>query len=276
MPAAAIGLLAAILNGPAMSDETSYGLLDPKPDGKLREFNPDRPGQSHDPTTINGGHAAVEIGGFEHVFDPRGPSATTTRNYIYANTNLRLGLTDSVEFQVGAPLSNLYRMSGDEVARGKGIGDTTLGIKANLLGNDGGEHQLAILPTIKLPTSAAMIGNGFVEANFALPYNYNFTRDLALTLEPSVALLRNTPNTRYRDGLGFIAGLDQRIGRVVIASVEVAVQASTERKQATTWSVSPSLAYFLTKNLQLDVGVTLGLNKATPRYDPSLGVSARF
>jgi hypothetical protein len=36
------------------------------------------------------------------------------------------------------------------------------------------------------------------------------------------------------------------------------------------------LQYLVSKNLQLDVGVYLGLNNATPRYNPYIGVSYRF
>ena len=258
----------------AAEDKSRFNPLDPVPDERLREFNPDRPGQSHDPTTIDAGRIAVELGGFEHVFDPRGPGNPTIRRYIYANPGVRYGLTNTLEVQIATPLANLYRTSGSDV--GRGVGDAVLGLKANLLGNEGGTHVLALLPTIKLPTAPRTIGNGYAEINFAVPYNYNLIRDLALTLEPSVAALRNSTNTRYRDGYGFIAGLDQTIGRVVVASVEIATFTTTARKEPTNWTMSASLAYFASKNIQLDVGCNFGLNKSTPRYDPSLGISARF
>lgn len=273
---ATIALIGVAAASAEEGGKSHFSLFDPTPEKQLREFNPDRPGQSHDPTTIDAGHVAVEFGAFEHVFDPRGPGNTTTRRYIYANPAVRLGLTSSLEVQVATPLANLYRTSGVDVGRGRGVGDTLLGLKANLLGNDGGDHVLALLPTVKVPTAPRTIGNGYAEFSFAIPYNYNLTKDLALTLEPSFSALRNSANTRYRDGFGFIAGLDQTIGKVIIASIEIGTQTSTARKEPTNWSLSPSIAFFLTKNLQLDAGVTFGLNKATPRYDPAIGLSTRF
>ena len=278
LPAMAVCVSFVIVagSGQAGEDKSAYSLLDAVPDRLLREFNPDRPGQSHDPTTVDAGHIQLEVGAFEHVFDPRGPGFTTTRRYLYGNPNVRVGVTSDVELQVGTPLGNLIRTSGAEATRMAGLGDTTLAVKANLLGNDGGDHILAVLPTIKLPTAARGLGNGYAEGAIFAPYNYKITKDLLLTFEPSIGVLRNSMNTRYRDSYGLIVGLDQTITNVIIASVEISTQVSSARKEPTNWTFTPSLAYLVSKNLQLDAGVNLGLNKATPRYNPYLGVSTRF
>jgi hypothetical protein len=58
--------------------------------------------------------------------------------------------------------------------------------------------------------------------------------------------------------------------------LEVAVDATSEHGQKTKVSFDPSLQYLLTKTLQLDVGIYLGLNKATPKYNPYVGITYRF
>lgn len=282
---ALLGCLAAFCAQPAAArdddeakgaDKDQYTLFNPVPDDKRREFNPDRPGLSHDPTTVDAGHIDIEKGGIEHIWDPRGPSATTTRRWIYAAPTVRLGVLNWLELQAGVPLYNLLRTSGDEQMRASGFGDTNVGAKINLLGNDGGDHLLALLPNVKIPTAASGLGNGRAEYFLSVPYNYKINSGLLLTIEPSVAALRNDANTRYRDSYGLIVGFDQTIAKVFVASVEVQTQVSSDRKTPTTWAFSPSLAYFLTKNIQLDGGIVFGLNKATPRYDPYMGVSIRF
>lgn len=275
----ALALCAALVPGgprAADADKSRFTLLDPTPLAQLREFNPDRPGLSHDPTTIDAGHIQVESGALEHVFDPRGPSIGTARRYSFADTYARIGVTDSTEFQLGGPVWNLARTGGDEPTRAVGGGDTTIALKTNLLGNDGGDHILALYPSAKLPTAPRGIGNGYLEYTLSAPYNYKLNPDLLLTVEPSVSALRNADNTRYRDGFGLILGLDQTVAKVLIASIEVATQASTARKEHTMWATSPSLALVLSKSFQLDCGAVLGLNKATPRYQPYVGLSARF
>ena len=259
------------------ADKSHFTLFNPVPDDKRREYNPDRPGLSHDPTTVDAGHVQVETGGFEHVWDPRGPGEKTTRRWIYAAPTVRVGVLNWLELQAGAPIAHLLRESStDERTRASGFGDTNVGAKVNLIGNDGGDHILALLPNAKLPSAARGVGNGHAEYFLSAPYNYKINKDLLFTVEPSVAALRNDQNTRYRDNFGLIVGFDQTIAKKWIASVEMQSQISSVRKVATTWAFSPSLAYFLTKDLQLDTGIAFGLNKATPRYNPYLGVSARF
>lgn len=258
-------------------DKGRYTLFNPVPDDKRREYNPDRPGLSHDPTTVDAGHVQIETGGFEHVWDPRGPSEKTTRRWMYAAPTVRVGVLNWLELQAGVPISHLLRESStDDRMRASGFGDTNVGAKINLVGNDGGDHILALLPTVKIPTAARGVGNGRAEYFLAAPYNYKISQDLLLTVEPSVAAVRNEANTRYRDSYGLIVGFDQTIAKKFVASVEVQTQVSSARNTATTWAVGPSLAYFATKNLQLDGGITFGLNKATPRYNPYMGVSVRF
>ena len=261
----------------ASADKSHYNLFNPVRDDKRREYNPDRPGLSHDPTTVDAGHVQVETGAFEHVWDPRGPAETTTRRWMYAAPTVRVGVLNWLELQAGVPISNLLRESStDDRLRASGFGDTNIGAKINLLGNDGGDHILALLPNVKLPSAARNIGNGRAEYYLAMPYNYKIDSDLLFTLEPSVAALRNEANTRYRDSYGLIAGLDRTIAKVFVASIEVQTQVSSNRKTPTTWAASPSLAFFASKNLQLDTGIVFGLNKATPRYNPYMGVSMRF
>lgn len=272
----------AWLSGPAIAEEADkgdksrYTLFDPTPVAKLREFDPDRPGLSHDPATIDAGHVQFETGAFEHVFDPRARSVGSTRRYSFGDTYARIGVTNDTEVQVGAPIGNLLRMGGDDPSQARGFGDTTVAMKTNLIGNDGGNHILAIYPSLKVPTAARGLGNDHVEGMVSIPYNYKILDSLLLTLEPSAGVLRDTANTRYRDAYGMIVGFDAIIAKTLIASVEVATQTSTAGKERTMWGVSPSLAVIVDKNLQLDCGAVLGLNKATPRYSPYVGISARF
>ena len=259
-----------------LEDKRGYSLVVPTPRRSLREFDPDRPGQSHDPTTIDAGHVQIETGAYEQVYDPRGAATGTTRRYILGNPLARIGLTNASEIQIGAPLYQLLRTGGVDQTQTRSFGDTSLGTKVNLLGNDSGDHLLGVLATVKFGTARIPAGNGYTEYTLAVPYNYNITPELTLTLEPSVAALRNADNTRYRDSYGMIAGFDYLIAKKVIASLEVFTVTTTARKEATNWGVSPSVAFLATNNLQFDAGIVLGLNKATPRYDPYVGVSMRF
>ena len=99
-------------------------------------------------------------------------------------------------------------------------------------------------------------------------------------MEPTAGVLRNVNNTRYAPNVGLIANLSREVFiKGLTAAVEVAANTSLDNVTnigVTQVSFDPSLQYQITKNLQLDVGIYLGLNKATPRYNPYTGISYRF
>ena len=284
-------------------DKSGYSLFNPVPDDKLREFSTDRPGKAHSSTTVDAGHFQVESDFLTHTYDPRGPGYTTTRAYSIGAPILKLGVTNWMDLELGLALFNSLRQSGgglslgaeaspgsssgppdtadqgsgSSLTRARGFGDTLLGAKINLFGNDGGDQSLALLPFLKIPTAARGLGNDHVEFTLNAPYTIALSKLWALTLEPNFGVLRNAENTRYRENYGFIANLSRPVFvEGLTAAVEIAIDVSSERKERTRVSFDPSLQYLLTKNLQVDAGVYLGLNKATPRYLPYAGISYRF
>lgn len=303
VPVAALLVLAspgqAAEEGGSTPDKSAYTLFNPVPDDQLRELNTDRPGKSHSAITVDPGRVQIESDFVTYTYDPRGRGATTTRAYSLGTPIVKLGVTDWLDLELGLALFNSLRQSGggnstgsgasasagdgvtggaqDGPARARGFGDTLLGAKVNLFGNDGGDQSLALLPFLKLPTAARGLGNDHVEFTINAPYTIALSKPWSLTLEPNFGVVRNADNTRYRENYGFIANLSRPVLiEGLTAAVEVAVDVSSERKERTRVSFDPSLQYLVTKNLQLDVGVYLGLNKATPRYVPYLGISYRF
>jgi hypothetical protein len=306
-----VGALALLVVGPIVAradeeprqptpDKSSYSFFDPVPDDKLREFSTDRPGKSHSSVTVDAGHFQIESDFVNLTYDPRGSSHTTTLAYSIGTPILKYGVTNWMDVQVGLAFFNSLRQSGGgmgaagsatssngppvdstlgaSLTRAQGFGDTLLGAKINLFGNDNpAGQQLAILPFIKLPTSARGLGNDYVEFTLNAPYTIPLSKPWSLTLEPNFGVIRNADNTRYRENYGFIANLNRpAFVEGLTAAAEIAVDVSSERGDGTKVSFDPSLQYLVTKNLQLDVGIYLGLNRVTPRYIPYVGISARF
>lgn len=284
----------AQVNGDSAANKTIYTIQNPVPDTKLRDFSTDRPGKSHSAITVDIGHAQVESDFVTYTYDPRGREQASTRAYSIGTPIVKLGVTDWIDFEVGLALFNSLRQSGGATSfngpsgasgavetggpiRARGFGDTLLGAKVNLFGNDGGDQSFALLPFIKVPTAARGLGNDHVEFLLNAPYTIALSKPWSLTLEPNFGVVRNVDNTRYRENYGMIVNLSRPIlieGLTVAG--EVAVDISSERKERTRVSFDPSLQYLINKNLQLDVGIYLGLNRATPRYIPYTGVSYRF
>ena len=268
------------------TDKSGYSLFNPVPDDKLREFAPDRPGRSHSAKTVDAGRFQVESDFVTFTYDPGGSGHVTTHAYSIGTPTLKLGITNWMDLELGLALFNGLRQNGPaniagrpggELTRASGFGDTQVGAKINLFGNDGGDQSLALLPFVKIPTAAPGLGNGHIEFTLNAPYTIALSKPWSLTLEPNFGVLRNADNTRYRQNYGFIANLSRPVFiEGLTAAAEIAVDVSSEREQRPRVSFDPSLQYLLAKNLQIDVGVFLGLNKATPRYLAYTGISYRF
>jgi len=257
--------------------DTNHSLFNPVPANKLRELSTDRPGKSHSAITVDAGHFQVESDFLNYTYDPHGSGDITTRAYSVGTPIFKLGVTNWMDVELGVALFNSLHQTDGNSATAHGFGDTLLGAKINAFGNDGGDQSLAFLPFLKLPTAASGIGNDHVEFTVNVPYTMALSKPWSLTLEPNAGILRNSDNTTYRGDYGLIVNLNRPVFiKELTAAVEFAVDASTESTDATKMSFDPSLQYLLSKNLQLDVGAYLGLNKATPRYISYVGVSYRF
>lgn len=260
-----------------------YSFSNPVPQDKLRELSTDRPGKSHSAITVDVGHFQIESDFLNYTYDPHGQRDVTTRAYSVGTPILKYGVTSWMDIELGLALFNSLHqvstiaipISPETIARG--FGDTLLGAKFNAFGNDGGDQSLAFLPFVRLPTASPGLGNGHIEFTLNVPYTIALSKPWSLTLEPNVGVLRNLNNTGYRGDLGFIVNLNRPILiKGLTAAAEVAVDQSTEKEAGTKVSFDPSLQYLVSKDLQLDVGIYLGLTRATARYNPYVGFSYRF
>ena len=271
-----LGMLCWPLHAESQSDQNGpYSAFNPVPAAKLRDLSTDRPGKSHSAITVDAGHFQVESDFVNVIYDPKGQG--TTAVYSVATPILKWGVTERVDVELGLTLFNRLRQTRqDENTSAEGFGDTLLGSKVNIFGKDGGAQSLAVLPFVKIPTGVAGISNLHAEFTVNAPYTIAAMEPWSLTLEPNFGIIRNDANSAYTADYGLIANLSRPILiKGLTAAVEVAVDTRSD-KEPTRWSFDPSLQYMIGKNLQFDIGVYLGLNRATPRYNPYIGVSFRY
>ncbi|WP_245735186.1 transporter [Pedobacter hartonius] len=114
----------------------------------------DRPDVTESPFTIDAGHIQYEadLGRLE-----REKGELTDQHTVLLNqANLKVGLSRITSIQFGFQ-SFVWQKEKDlqtgENTTGHGIGDVNVRIKQNLIGNDGGNFVLALLPYVKFPTA---------------------------------------------------------------------------------------------------------------------------
>src|SRR5262245_6510366 len=155
-------------------DKSQYTLFNPTPIDLRRPYNTDRPSKTDSPFTIDAGVFQIESDVANWTLDYE--NGVRTRTWIAGNTNFKLGLTNWMDLQVFPQFYVNTRTSGPcfgKPVEHDGFGDTTVRLKINLLGNDGGKLVIGLVSSLKIPTNAGHTGNHVWEPGFGLPVNYS-------------------------------------------------------------------------------------------------------
>src|SRR6516225_392573 len=153
-------------------DKSQYTLFNPTPIDLRRPYNTDRPSKTDSPYTVDAGVFQIESDVANWTLDYE--EGVRSRTWIVGNSNFKLGLTNWIDLQVFPQFYVNTRTSGP--AFGKpvghdGFGDTTVRLKVNLLGNDGGKLVIGFISSLKIPTNTGDTDNHVWEPGFELPVN---------------------------------------------------------------------------------------------------------
>jgi hypothetical protein len=265
---------------PPAPDKSSYTLFNPTPDADLRSLCTDRPTKSTSPCTVDAGHWQVESDVYNYTVQTEAGVTTTTQ--LFTNPTLKLGLTNNLDFEVNiAPYEQVavHDAASGITTTSSGVGDLFLKAKLNLLGDDGGNVGVALEPYVKVPTAPLGVGNGAVEEGILAPIQVNLPANWQLVIDPEYDELANAIGHGQHGNISSLLSFGYAVTKTVTVSLEVWGDANFDPtgtvKQA---SFDLGAAWIPAKapNFQLDGGVNLGLNRATPGAQAYIGVSRRF
>lgn len=265
-------------------DKSRYTLFNPTPNRLLRDLSTDRPDMTESPFTVDAGRIQMETNLFGYARSYPEQDGTVTSAYDFATTNIRIGLTHNTELNVvWQPYGSvLTRAPGTMPAtRHSGIGSIDLRAKINLWGNDSsttpGSTAFGLLPFVTLPTEPGNgIGTAHVEAGLIMPFAVRLSDKVGLGLNAGLHALKSEFASAYHlEWLGSASlsyDWTDRLG----SYVELAARLDTQDPRGEAVLVATGLTYRLHQNLQLDVGVNIGVTPAADRINPFAGLSARF
>jgi hypothetical protein len=173
------------------SKHAAYNLFHPVPKATMREMETDRPDVTESPFTVDAGHIQYEA---DLVRLERHTTENSQENtYMFNQANIKIGLTRSTAMQLGFQ-SFVYQVDkalpeGDK-SGSHGIGDFTVRIKQNLMGNDGGNFIIALLPYIKFPT-AKYTDESKYEGGVIVPMQYKLPGEWKLGMQVEGDRLKN-------------------------------------------------------------------------------------
>ncbi len=232
----------------------------------VRDFAPDRPSRSDSPFTVPTNDVQIEsdIANYTHPGDIL-QTLDPLLKYGVANTL-------DLELQIGGFINQ--RMAG---VHASGFGDVVVRAKLNLLGDDGGDVTIALIPYLKIPTARAPIGNTVVEGGLNLPVLIALPLDFGLTIEPEISALKNTNDSGHQISATGVINLGRKIVGNLSGFVELYTQTYADHQApGPQVTFDTGLSYLVTKTLQLDLGTAIGLNHASPSLNVYVGIAARF
>ena len=261
-------------------DKSGYSFFKPTPEKYMREMSPDRPDKTDSPFTVDAGHFQLEMDFANLTYDaPNSENGNMqSKGYQIAPLNLKVGVFNHTDFQlVLAPWQ--WERTKDEdtslVGHKSGFGDTTLRVKENLVGNDGGFFALALIPFVILPTSQDQLGHDSVEGGLGIPW--------ALDVPNWDVGFQTTFNCDRNDvGSGHHAEFDNSvsIGHAVIGKLSGHVEffSTVTMEQHSGWigTFDTWFTYQANKNLCLDAGVYIGITSSADDWHPWGGMTWRF
>ncbi len=256
-------------------EKSKYHLFNPTPESEMRPLITDRPDKTESPITVDAGHIQVETDVVAYTLDRT--ASKTTQRWGVNIMNAKVGLKNNVDLQ-GIFETYVYEKRtkhGVSDYRG-GFGDTTIRIKYNILGREGDEDfALGIMPAMKFATNTDHTGNMAAEPMLLIPAAVRLPGDwdLGFMLQPE--LRKNGCNRDYHFQLVSTVVIGHKIIGELAAYAEFFNAYNFEFKSDWEWTFDTGLTYLITKNIQLDTGINIGLTESADNLNPFLGLTLR-
>jgi hypothetical protein len=243
-----------------------------------RDLCPDRPGLGTPACTVEPGKLVAEIGlgDWAHERDAQ----TRTDTVLAGDALLRVGLTDSLEGQVGWTMFGRQRtrdLASGMVDKASRIGDVTLALRQNLHNPDGSGFSLAVMPYATLPVGRRPIGAGDWGVGLIVPVSVELSDKVSLTASPEIDAAVDEDGHGRHLAYGSVAGLGFDLSSHLSAAAEVSLVRDRDPEGHETEALAGlSAGWQRGDDTQFDIGVNLGLNGHSPDHEVYFGVSRRF
>lgn len=241
-----------------------------------RDYCPARPGLGTPACTMAPGQVSVETSLGDWTLDKQSSDRTDT--VLIGDTSVRIGLTDTIEVQVGwTPLGIVRERTGGAVDRAARAGDAALGLKANLRNPDGSGLSIAVQPFVTLPVGRAPIGAGDWGAGLVVPVTYDLSKTVNLEVTPEVDAAVDQDGRGRHLAYSSVIGVGVALNDALTFTLEDQLIRDQDPSGSTTQDLaSASLAWMPRKTLQLDIGAVAGLDRNAPDVELYAGIARRF
>ncbi|NIJ35453.1 hypothetical protein FHR22_000102 [Sphingopyxis panaciterrae] len=220
----------------------------------------------------------LELGLGDWTRDTQGPVRTDTVQL--GDALVRVGLTDSLEAQLGWTAYGHVRVrdrTAGAVDKVSGVGDVTIALRQNLRNPDGSGFSIALMPYASLPAGGRAIGAGDWATGLLVPMSLDLSDSVSLGVTPQVDAAADGDGNGRHLGFGTVVGLGVGLSDSLSAAGEVSLYRDRDPAGRSTEALAGlSMGWQPGKDMQLDLGVNLGLNRASPDAEVYFGIVRRF
>lgn len=262
-------------------DKSGYNLFRPTPDALLREMATDRPDKTESAYTVDAGHWQIEMDLVTYTYDRAsgGGENLTLEGWAIAPINMKVGVLNNVDLQLIAETYNIQSTkdrSTNSSTRLSGFGDLLLRCKTNLWGNDGGPTALSVMPFVKFPTNQNGLGNNAVEGGVIFPFAMDLPADWGFGAQVEVDYIQDSGSSDYHGELLNTVTVSHDIVGKLGGYVELFSNVSAESGAKWIATFDFGFTYAVTRDIQLDAGLNIGLTDAADDLNPFIGLSMRY
>jgi hypothetical protein len=227
----------------------------------LRPFCAERPGKATPPCILDAGHAQLEVGLADAVLQPH------DNTFAFGAAELRLGLTRRAEAEFGwTPLIT---------GQGTGVGDASVGLRWALTDPDRDGTAVSAQVFATAPTATHGFGAGGWSGGVRLPLSVSLGGlSLGATAEGDV--LRDGDGRGTHRGGSLTLAAARTFGALSLGAELWGFVDDDPAGRTRQASFDLTAARSVGDNAQMDAGVNLGLNRATPDVEVYAGVARRF
>lgn len=245
----------------------TYHLFAPVPRSAMRPLSTDRPDTTESPYTVDAGHFQVEMDVAVLAIANRGGSRS--RQITLLATNLKLGVTSFADLQlILEPYHLNTARRGSLASVSDGYGATTVRVKVNVFGNDGGSAALALMPYVTYE-------DGVTEGGLGIEFGASLPGDFSLGAMLETDLVRLDSGRYGVEELATLTCSHALVG-VMSAYVELAGTLTAYDLTGSLLAVDGGLTFAVNDDVQLDTGVRVGAVGEQSDVEAFAGVSARF
>lgn len=245
--------------------EKKYSLFNPVPESLMREMETDRPDVTESAYTVDAGHFQYETDLIRLIKETSDSRQTST--VLINHGNLKIGITGSTAIQIGFETYGIQKerdLSSGSIQTSSGFGDINFRIKQNLIGNDGGNFVLAVLPYIKFPTSGYDDESRF-EGGLIVPMLYKMPGEWKLGFQVEVDRLKDTDQPAMHTELLQTLTISHSIIKGIDGIAETYYTYDFKNHQLANY-INAAVEIDVAKDFKIDAGLNYGIQHQSQKH----------